>query len=301
MTNPKYPKTWRGYYRKRHEDERSEMNMTLQFQDGAITGEGEDASGEFRIEGRFDPETGEVRFTKMYADHRINYRGFQDQSNKIWGVWEPPSREYAVGYFSVWPYRENDPVDISSLSQTDEPAFHTAEARILLERNKQPRRTDLQERAKIFRVDPKLAGRCGPSNIPFDLDRLKHREDIDAIVSLQEVSDERIEQWRAAGLDVKTLFFRMGSLNDENDVEAFIEGSVTTALEYIDEQHSQGNHVLVHCYAGLDRTGAVLACWLIKATNCTPEDAIEEVKNVRPRAFVTDGYTQAVIRYEEKM
>jgi dual specificity MAP kinase phosphatase len=47
------------------------------------------------------------------------------------------------------------------------------------------------------------------------------------------------------------------------------------------------NHkpVLVHCYAGIQRSCSVVACYLIRYYNMTVLDAVEYIKKCRPCAF----------------
>ena len=43
--------------------------------------------------------------------------------------------------------------------------------------------------------------------------------------------------------------------------------------------------VLVHCFAGMQRSCALVACYLIKYNNMTPYEAIDYIKLKRPVAF----------------
>lgn len=57
-------------------------------------------------------------------------------------------------------------------------------------------------------------------------------------------------------------------------------------LEFMNEELSTGNRVLVHCHQGMQRSCAVIACYLIRYNNgLSPENAIEYVKKRRPIAF----------------
>jgi len=65
--------------------------------------------GLFVVTGRYDPETGEVRFVKTYRwcrccrdeGHEVLYFGFADH-NGVWGTWELVSG-FASGGFRIWP------------------------------------------------------------------------------------------------------------------------------------------------------------------------------------------------------
>ena len=56
-------------------------------------------------------------------------------------------------------------------------------------------------------------------------------------------------------------------------------------LEKIYETINRKENVLVHCYAGMQRSCAVVACYLVKYYNISPTTAIEFIKKNRPVAF----------------
>ncbi|MCF8885504.1 MAG: dual specificity protein phosphatase family protein [Nitrososphaerota archaeon] len=53
-------------------------------------------------------------------------------------------------------------------------------------------------------------------------------------------------------------------------------------VEKIIEEIEKGGRVLVHCAAGLGRTGVVLASYLIVKKKIPPEEAIKIVREIRP-------------------
>ena len=56
-------------------------------------------------------------------------------------------------------------------------------------------------------------------------------------------------------------------------------------LEKMHIELQQNKPILVHCFAGMQRSCALVACYLIKYHNFTPYDAIEFIKSKRPIAF----------------
>uniref|UniRef100_A0A6C0IG47 Uncharacterized protein n=1 Tax=viral metagenome TaxID=1070528 RepID=A0A6C0IG47_9ZZZZ len=59
----------------------------------------------------------------------------------------------------------------------------------------------------------------------------------------------------------------------------------TNVLQRISEYIRKGEPVLVHCYAGMQRSCALIACYLIKYYGVTPVVAMDHIKRHRPVAF----------------
>jgi atypical dual specificity phosphatase len=58
--------------------------------------------------------------------------------------------------------------------------------------------------------------------------------------------------------------------------------------------------VVVTCFAGLGRTGTVLACYLVY-TGYTPEAAIDLIRELRPRSIQTVAQEDSVRRFDEML
>jgi len=57
------------------------------------------------------------------------------------------------------------------------------------------------------------------------------------------------------------------------------------------------NSVIVHCTAGMGRTGTMLACWLVAERNYTPFKAVEFVREKRPGSIETKEQLQFIGSY----
>jgi protein-tyrosine phosphatase len=74
--------------------------------------------------------------------------------------------------------------------------------------------------------------------------------------------------------------------DDESECDNLIRHlNETNVLERINVALSKGQTVLVHCYAGVQRSCAVVACYLIRYHQMTPESAIAFIKSKREVAF----------------
>ena len=76
-------------------------------------------------------------------------------------------------------------------------------------------------------------------------------------------------------------------VNDNGeDINALLNYMLNTnALEQIHNKITNNEPVLVHCFAGMQRSCAVVACYLIKYRNATPQQAIDFIKSKRSLAF----------------
>ena len=57
-------------------------------------------------------------------------------------------------------------------------------------------------------------------------------------------------------------------------------------IRFVREERARNSAVLVHCGAGIGRTGTMLACYLV-AEGADPEEAIREVRLQRPGSIET--------------
>lgn len=139
-------------------------------------------------------------------------------------------------------------------------------------------------------IENKLAG-CG---LPVTEDEFKWAVDqgIKAIISVREV--ELPTDW-FDGSDVEYLH-----LNVE-DFGAPDMDQLRQAIDFIDQQISNSRPVMVHCAAGLGRTGTVLAAYLVKKQHLTAVQAIEKLRRIRPGSVQSVTQETALSVYEKHL
>lgn len=67
--------------------------------------------------------------------------------------------------------------------------------------------------------------------------------------------------------------------------------------QVMQDAQRQGMRMLVHCHAGLGRTGLVVAAFLVYAHGISPDGAVAHVRERRPRALQTKQQVAAVHRF----
>ncbi len=72
---------------------------------------------------------------------------------------------------------------------------------------------------------------------------------------------------------------------------------IDEAVEFIQKRIQENEPVMVHCAAGIGRTGTILACYLIKYKKMSVTDAIEKVREVRPGSIQSESQELAIGLY----
>ena len=139
-------------------------------------------------------------------------------------------------------------------------------------------------------IDHLLAGRPGPQLEPWDPAEL-YAAGIRTIISL--AAEEPVTDLELYGFTHYRADFPPVMLFSKGMQKAFIYQAIPV-WAFIEEQLAQGMPTLVHCHAGQDRTGTVLAGYLVTHRGLTPELALQKLRDVKPMAMSADGYADAL-------
>ncbi|XP_016046972.1 dual specificity protein phosphatase 23 isoform X2 [Erinaceus europaeus] len=71
-------------------------------------------------------------------------------------------------------------------------------------------------------------------------------------------------------------------------------------VQLVDEAGARGEAVAVHCALGLGRTGTMLACYLVKDRGLAPDEAIAEIRHLRPGSIETHEQEKAVFQFYQR-
>ena len=83
------------------------------------------------------------------------------------------------------------------------------------------------------------------------------------------------------------------------DMEAPTQDQLEKCVNAINKAHEQDLGVVVHCGAGLGRTGVVLAAYLVNKGQ-TAQNAMARVRRLRPGSIETDEQADAVVEFARR-
>lgn len=132
-----------------------------------------------------------------------------------------------------------------------------------------------------------IAGRCGPDLNPWPLEAIRDN----GFAAILSVNDgEAVHETLIRDLQMQYANIPM-SPNippGQGDKELCLS-HLPEAMEFIGRNLDKGP-VLVHCRSGKDRTGMVLAAYLITFEGYQAKAAMDEVIGVNPIAYSADGW-----------
>jgi protein-tyrosine phosphatase len=139
-------------------------------------------------------------------------------------------------------------------------------------------------------IEKRLAGRPGPTRFPWDPAEL-YTAGFRVVISL--ATEVGVDDLTTYGLTHYRADFPPLSLFSVGMRKAFIHQALPV-WAFIHEQLEAESPTLVHCFAGKDRTGAILAGYLVVYGGLTPEAAIQKVRAVNPEAMTAPGFEDAI-------
>ncbi len=137
-------------------------------------------------------------------------------------------------------------------------------------------------------IENKLAG----SAIPTSIDEVKWllEQGVKSIVTVRE--EPLDESWMK---DVNYLHV----VSDDMGVPEFDD--LIHAVDFIHRRITNNEPVLVHCLAGMGRTGTVLACYLVKYQNMSADEATQKVREERSGSIQSYPQEEVIFRFEKSL
>ena len=137
-------------------------------------------------------------------------------------------------------------------------------------------------------VDDKLAG----SAIPTSKDEINwlHEQGVKSIVTIRE--EPLDENWVG---EMKYLHVH------SNDMGVPTFDDLRNSVDFIHQRIENDEPVMVHCLAGLGRTGTILACYLIKYEKMSAQDAIQHVREKRHGSIQSFAQEELIFQYAKTL
>ena len=88
-------------------------------------------------------------------------------------------------------------------------------------------------------------------------------------------------------------------LSDDMGVPTFED--LKNSVDYVHKKIQNNEPVMVHCLAGLGRTGTILACYLIKYEKMSAEDAIQHVREQRHGSIQSFVQEEMIFQYAKTL
>ncbi|KAF7147086.1 hypothetical protein RHSIM_Rhsim03G0036700 [Rhododendron simsii] len=98
-----------------------------------------------------------------------------------------------------------------------------------------------------------------------------------------------------AGKDLK--FVRMAVAIKDTESENLLD-YLDVCLDFIDQSRKEGG-VLVHCFAGVSRSAAIITAYLMKTEQLSQEDALEALRESCESVCPNDGFLEQLKMFEE--
>ena len=135
-------------------------------------------------------------------------------------------------------------------------------------------------------IEGKLAG----SAIPTSKKEIEwmQEEGIKSIVTIREepLDDDWID-------DIEYLHIH------SNDMGVPEFDDLIFSVDFIHRRLENNEPVMVHCLAGLGRTGTILACYLIKYEKMSADDAITKIRKERSGSIQSYSQEEIIFRFEK--
>ena len=137
-------------------------------------------------------------------------------------------------------------------------------------------------------IESKLAG----SSIPTSIDEVQWMID-QGVKSIVTVREEPLDDdW------VKDVNYLHVHSNDMGVPEF---NDLVHAVDFIHRRITNNEPVMVHCLAGMGRTGTLLACYLVKYQKMSAGDAIQKVREERPGSIQSYPQEEMIFQFAKSL
>ena len=134
-------------------------------------------------------------------------------------------------------------------------------------------------------IEDKLAG----SAIPTSKDEIKWLQE-QGVKSIVTIREEPLDDDWVGDIEYLHVY--------SNDMGIPEFDDLVFAVDFVHRRITHNQPVMVHCLAGLGRTGTILACYLIKHKNMSADDAIQKVREKRPGSIQSFSQEEIIHKFQ---
>ena len=137
-------------------------------------------------------------------------------------------------------------------------------------------------------IENKLAG----SGIPTSINEVQWviEQGVKSIVTVRE--EPLDDDW------VKNVNYLHVHSNDMSVPEF---DDLVSTVDFIHRRITNNEPVMVHCLAGMGRTGTLLACYLVKYQKMSADDAIQKVREERPGSIQSYPQEEMIFQFAKSL
>ena len=137
-------------------------------------------------------------------------------------------------------------------------------------------------------LENKLAG----SAIPTSIDEVQWAID-QGVKSIISIREEPLDGSWIKG--VKYLHVHSNEMGGPEFVD------LVSAVDFIHNRITNDEPVMVHCLAGMGRTGTLLACYLVKHQKMSADEAIQKVREERPGSIQSFPQEEIIFQFAKSL
>jgi hypothetical protein len=145
-------------------------------------------------------------------------------------------------------------------------------------------------------IEGQLGGRPGPAEAPWDAAELR-AGGVEVVISLNSQADAG--ELATAGI-VHHLLPMPPILPVTGMLQDLLLDRLEPVLARLLEEMTARRTVVIHCHAGKDRTGLAMTAYLVRHEGLPVEEAIAQVRAVRPIAMSAPGYLDTARRFAKR-
>jgi len=146
-------------------------------------------------------------------------------------------------------------------------------------------------------IEKKIAGRAGPDKFPWDMNEIRENG-FSSIISVNNGKNCNVEEITLSGLTYACIPLSNNAPPIPGDMEVCLK-QLPIAYSFIKNNLKNGS-VMIHCMSGKDRTGLMLAYYLMKEKKISPKEAMAMVIERRSIAFSANGWMEFCLEILKK-